>query len=58
VRSFFSAVRAVLSAFIGIRRHGAAQQDQAIRPVHLLLAALICVALLVGALVVVVRSVV
>jgi Protein of unknown function (DUF2970) len=58
MRGFFAAVRAVLSAFIGIRKRGAANDDQSIKPIHLLFAALVCVALLVTTLIIIVRNIV
>jgi hypothetical protein len=56
--NFFSAVIAVLSAFIGIRKSGAALADQGIKPLHIVIAGLMCAAILVSTLIFIVRSVI
>jgi Protein of unknown function (DUF2970) len=56
--SFFAAIVAVLSAFIGIRKRGASLVDQGIRPFHIVLAALLCVAALITTIIAIVRIVI
>jgi hypothetical protein len=55
---FIAAVLAVLSAFVGIRKRGAAVQDQSLRPIHFIVAAILCVATLIAVIVTVVKTVV
>jgi Protein of unknown function (DUF2970) len=57
MRSFFAAILAVLSAFIGIRKRGSPSNDQSIKPVHIVIAGLLCVAVLVISLITLVRFV-
>lgn len=57
MRDFAAAVVAVLSAFIGIRKKGAALRDGALRPIHFVVAALLCVATLVTCIILLVRSI-
>ncbi len=54
--SFLDAVKTVLSGAVGIRRK-AAHDEARVKPVHVLVAALIFVALFIGTLVTVVRIV-
>ncbi|MGL4231277.1 MAG: DUF2970 domain-containing protein [Casimicrobium sp.] len=58
MRSFLSAIVAVMSAFIGIRKRGAAHHDQQLKPLHFIVAALLCVAILVALLIAIVRTVI
>lgn len=53
--TFVTAVLAVLSAFVGIRRGGVPLAERGVRPVHLIVAGIIGAALLVTALVTIVR---
>ena len=53
--TFLSAVLAVLSAFVGIRRSGASLAERGVRPVHIVVAGVICTALLVTTLITIVR---
>jgi hypothetical protein len=57
-RSFSAAIFAVLSAFIGIRRRDASLADQGIKPVHVVVAGLFCVACVVVTLLFIVRFVI
>jgi Protein of unknown function (DUF2970) len=57
MRSFFAAILAILSAFIGIRKRGLPSNDQSIKPVHIVIAGLLCVAVLVISLITLVRFV-
>ncbi len=57
MRAFVAAVIAVLSAFIGIRKKGAAVRDGSLRPAHIIVAALLCVATLVICIIFLVRSI-
>jgi hypothetical protein len=58
VRGFVAAVLAVLSAFIGIRKRSSANADQQIKPLHVVIAALLCVILLVVLIVSLVRFII
>jgi Protein of unknown function (DUF2970) len=58
VRAFIAALLAVLSAFIGIRKRSAATEDQQIKPIHIVVVALLCVVLLVSLLIVLVRFII
>jgi hypothetical protein len=58
VRAFVAALLAVLSSFIGIRKRSAATEDQQIKPVHIVVAALLCVALLISLLIALVRFII
>ncbi len=57
-RNFFAAMIAVLSAFIGIRKRGASFADEGIKPLHIIVAALLCVGIFVGTLIFIVRLVI
>ncbi|MFN3628749.1 MAG: DUF2970 domain-containing protein [Casimicrobiaceae bacterium] len=52
-----SAILAVLSAFVGIRRGGASLAERGVRPVHIVVAGILCAVLLVSTLVTIVRLV-
>jgi Protein of unknown function (DUF2970) len=54
---FAAAVLAVLSAFVGIRKRGAAVQDQSLRPIHFIAAAVVCVAVLIALIITLVKTV-
>lgn len=58
MREFAAAIVAVLSAFVGIRRKRAALRDGSLRPHHVIVAALLCVAVLVASIVLLVRTIV
>ncbi len=55
--TFVSAVLAVLSAFVGIRRGGASLAERGVRPVHIIVAGILCAVLLVTTLITIVRFV-
>jgi hypothetical protein len=55
MQQFLAAIVAVLSAFIGIRKRGAAVDDQSLRPIHFIAAALLCVAILIASIITLVR---
>jgi hypothetical protein len=57
-RSFFAAIVAVLSALIGIRKRGASFADECIKPLHIIVAGLLCVVTFVGVLLMIVRLVI
>jgi Protein of unknown function (DUF2970) len=57
--SFIHVVGAVLSAFIGIRKKPAADQDHiVIKPVHIIAAGVICALLFIAALITLVRFII
>jgi amino acid transporter len=56
--SFLAAIVAVLSAFVGIRKRGASLADQGIKPLHIVLAAILCVASLIAGIVTIVHLVI
>ena len=57
--SFIRVVGAVLSAFIGIRKRGGADQEHlVIKPAHLIAAGIICAVLFIGTLVTLVRFII
>jgi hypothetical protein len=58
MKQFIGAVFAVLSAFVGIRKRSAANKDQALKPIHFVVAGLLCVAVVISLLVTLVRLVV
>jgi Protein of unknown function (DUF2970) len=58
MREFFAAILAVLSAFVGIRKRGAALADQGIKPQHIVVAAILCLAMLVVSIVSLVQLIV
>jgi hypothetical protein len=56
--SFLAAIVAVLSAFIGIRKRGASLSDQGIKPLHIVLAAILCVVALIAGIITIVHVVI
>ncbi len=58
VRAFLSALAAVLSAFIGIRRREDAKGDLQLKLAHVVVAGVLCAALLVVLLITLVRNIV
>lgn len=56
-RTTLRAIAAVLSGFIGIRKRRAATQDQQLSAAHIIIAGVLLLAALVGALLFVVKSV-
>jgi Protein of unknown function (DUF2970) len=57
-RNFGAAIIAVLCAFIGIRKRGASLADQGIKPLHIIIAALMCAGIFVSTLIFIVRLVI
>jgi hypothetical protein len=58
VNALLASFRAVLSAFIGIRRKSDAQGDQSLNPAHVVIVAIVCVAIVIATLIAIVRVVV
>lgn len=58
MNALLASFRAVLSAFIGIRKRSDAQVDQSLNPAHVVIVAIICVAVVVASLIALVRIVV
>jgi Protein of unknown function (DUF2970) len=57
MKTAFTAIAAVLCAFVGIRRSNPSLADQGVRPIHIIVSALLCVIALVAMLVSIVRLV-